>query len=1750
MPSVFAQDYPMPGKQSQAPVVCAGCGGQNPSGQDNAGLKTWPFGSPLINHTGRFLNADQTRGYQGPGIRTLHSRRIRIARTTRGSAPPRAYIQLGSALGVYSLNSFFSSTLPAGPISAATLVNGTKRAGNAVEKAARWDALVHPEGSQSDWVTPIADTQDRLFDFDYDDRGYVYLAAGLFGWGIVRDNGETGGGQLELMHQTLTDGTIGDPRVILSVKSSSRYYAIVSDDAGASGRHVWDVTTPATPTSGSTRLGMTFAIISSAKDDARGRIAIITALKTLEIYDAGALVAGGSPVATFTGGGTKKFKDVTVDEDGNFWTIEATSAPESNKIVKLERSGSGYTKRTFDVLGVFTPGTIAGETNNTIEYGDHYLGIVGKTTGNRLDARLFKVVGGEPVAVELNEFFKKYYWYSPADYAQPGLTSLPYGFYPIQWNNKTYVMLSTNGLGDVFELQGGDSITASQKSGIFGTNNPHAKPTETGPFYADLMKFTAASSNPQVAYDVLWNFDNTDSGSANDTNSRTGLEVEHQFTGLNTAAKILQARAVKATAPLLGSSSDTVNVTLKVPVARMGIGGTNVAITADSGSLELIAGDALSDASDGTVESHYSTWTVDAVQTKQAPNQTIAAGDVGTHTATLAASYGKYDGAFNTVGSPYVDSVSNVGYVVRPFLVAFNTPTTSGSSVTFRGTARYTPLTSVMTAVNWTVEWSLKSPAGADVVPPASSTVAVGQIPNFPVADKSAIPSGSILKLKVSVDPLGLIPAAAGYAFHEVSQTLITPDPKITKTGCANANDACVLTGGSVAGNPTSGWTMTWTLLKDGQPAGSFTGNPYTPTITQAGTYTVSLAATTTVFGGNATLPPFTVAAALCTNPPTEFQMSIATTCAGGCDTNETITIKGDPFQYSPEDCEVYQWTFGDGSSGTTGPGPNGRTTTHKYTSKGSKTIKLKVKKGSQFSPEFTTTIQVGEDPPPPPPPPTCTAPTGITFTYAGSKGCGPNKACKVNETVVFTGLRGGSALQSCDSATWTFHNSQSGQKSPQKSYNATGSFDVTLVVSNSINTSDPVTKTLTIVADDTQTSCAAPNVAALNVTFHGRQSNCTGASNSAPCTAGEIVDFRSELFPINNPQGCDRFEWNFGDSSSPVTAQTSTHTYASNGTYSASLKFYNATNPTGVTVPLTVPVGNAVPLKKVPTLAFSNFPATGAKGTPVTFTVNVTNSVDVPNATGWVWNFNDGEGNISQTGSGSSTSIQHTFTKTGTFAVSVKARNAEDTASAQTGQALNSPGIVITDTPEFKYLLPVVAHGPGQNDSIWRTDVQIYTADPSVSPSNPVRMDAKLRNIPATLEVRSSTYTYEDFMRVFTNGNDSGPVIITVRSQYAPDIWTRTYNQTEAGTFGQLIRAIRIDAAAGSGSAFGEGKYYMAGLRHDTHFRTNLGFLNPNAQTINATVKVFDDQQLQVGQFTLQLPQYELQQFPITAANAVPNLSPDRPFSLEITVPPGQWLIAYASYIDNASGDPMTISAVRESELGLTDYSNIVIPGVGHVGEWRSDVTIFNPDSKSVVLDLAYHDQTGAKVAEAKSVLIRQGEFIQYKDLIKQGIFGNLPDSLGILRVTVAGPFPPTIYPLTFARTYNDKGTGKTFGQGIGGFAAARANVKPGKPALVAGIRSNSKYYTNVGLTNVSSVPVVATVKFLDPNSGAEQILQTHTLQPNQSVVARVVMPSQLETGSLKIEVTGGNVWAFGAMVDSRTGDPEYVAATSLAQQ
>ena len=40
---------------------------------------------------------------------------------------------------------------------------------------------------------------------------------------------------------------------------------------------------------------------------------------------------------------------------------------------------------------------------------------------------------------------------------------------------------------------------------------------------------------------------------------------------------------------------------------------------------------------------------------------------------------------------------------------------------------------------------------------------------------------------------------------------------------------------------------------------------------------------------------------------------------------------------------------------------------------------------------------------------------------------------------------------------------------------------------------------------------------------------------------------------------------------------------------------------------------------------------------------------------------------------------------------------------------------------------------------------------------------------------------------------------------------------------------------------------------------------------------------------------------------------------------------------------------------------------------------------------------------------------------------------------------------------------------EGIAGFSAARANVKVGKHAIIAGVRNTSTYKTNIGLVNLT---------------------------------------------------------------------------------
>src|SRR6185436_20573209 len=168
--------------------------------------------------------------------------------------------------------------------------------------------------------------------------------------------------------------------------------------------------------------------------------------------------------------------------------------------------------------------------------------------------------------------------------------------------------------------------------------------------------------------------------------------------------------------------------------------------------------------------------------------------------------------------------------------------------------------------------------------------------------------------------------------------------------------------------------------------------------------------------------------------------------------------------------------------------------------------------------------------------------------------------------------------------------------------------------------------------------------------------------------------------------------------------------------------------------------------------------------------------------------------------------------------------------------------------------------------------------------------------------------------------------------------------------------------------------------------------------------------------------------------------------------------------------------------------FKDLVVPGVGHTGPWRSDVTIFNPDFEPTVVDLAYFNQDGVLTGEAKNITIQGRNLLQLDDLLRAGVLAPQPGA-GIGALLIKSTWPDTRrYPIAYSRTYNFNGL-SSFGQGIPAFATARANVKPNKPAYIPAVRNDAdkSYYTNIGLVNLTAADVKVKVTLLRFGTGAE---------------------------------------------------------------
>lgn len=437
--SSYAQTYPLPGKDTARPVVCATCPAPF------RGLPTAAYKAPLL-FVGRYVDSQATRSIQNLGMRTVRARKIRVAPTGR------IYIGLGDAIGNYRLDRFFTTSLAPPMASCSIMGTGTPVTGRTpLEKIARPESFFYAEAGQSGWEHPTTDTTTVVSDFDVDERGFLYVGTKVFGWGIAKDRGVAG--HMAFVSQNRDDAIIAES--VISLKMGGKFYVVLSDGGRlASAAFLRDVTVPEAPTPVATRTGVQHGIVVWSKFDAGSRLAVINSDGKARIYDYAAYVTTGTARETIDPPAGKNFTDLTFDESGTLWLTESGAAGTSSVLWRITPSAAaptGYVRAPLDIYGTpFSP--------ESISAGGGFIAVAGRQrigTVNAMDVRLFRIGTGTPVAVDTGGFFRNYYYKPPAGFAGPGQYVAMQDLAIITQGGKRYLLHSAMGLGDVFEITGG-----------------------------------------------------------------------------------------------------------------------------------------------------------------------------------------------------------------------------------------------------------------------------------------------------------------------------------------------------------------------------------------------------------------------------------------------------------------------------------------------------------------------------------------------------------------------------------------------------------------------------------------------------------------------------------------------------------------------------------------------------------------------------------------------------------------------------------------------------------------------------------------------------------------------------------------------------------------------------------------------------------------------------------------------------------------------------------------------------------------------------------------------------------------------------------------------------------------------------------------------------------------------------------------------------------------------------------------------
>ena len=239
----------------------------------------------------------------------------------------------------------------------------------------------------------------------------------------------------------------------------------------------------------------------------------------------------------------------------------------------------------------------------------------------------------------------------------------------------------------------------------------------------------------------------------------------------------------------------------------------------------------------------------------------------------------------------------------------------------------------------------------------------------------------------------------------------------------------------------------------------------------------------------------------------------------------------------------------------------------------------------------------------------------------------------------------------------------------------------------------------------------------------------------------------------------------------------------------------------------------------------------------------------------------------------------------------------------AVSGDAMHVPAV--KPLTETRYI-PVAVRTAGLRNTAWRTELALTNASASSTQNilitlEPDSGDSTTRSL-VLLPGRSAVY--QDVIEtLFSRSAAAGKLVVHTTTPQELVVTSRTWTTGPDGNFGEFVPARRFAESTGRG----EQQVNAINLENSAAFRTNIGLTEVVGNDMTVRIRIFDAQNHQI--FTTDQyvgPRGHLQ-FNLANAGAPEFLSGRASF--EVIAGAGR-LFAYASVIDNASGDPVYIAA------------------------------------------------------------------------------------------------------------------------------------------------------------------------------------------------------------------------------------------------